>query len=69
MKNVMLWAGVWQIGMAITRRMGTGMKIHTGKIRNRFEPNSWKKESWFFVAYALNTGNENDFAAVSRYSR
>ena len=30
MKNVMLWAGVWQIGMAITRRMGTGMKIVVG---------------------------------------
>ena len=27
MKNVMLWAGAWQIGMAIARRMGNGMKI------------------------------------------
>ena len=52
-----------------SKTMGTGMKIHTGKILNRFEPDSWKKESWFFVAYALNTGKENDFAAVSRYSR
>ena len=52
-----------------SKTMGTGMKIHTGKIRNRFEPDSWKKESWFFVAYALNTGNENDFATVSRYRR
>lgn len=30
MKNVMLWAGAWQIGMAIARRMGTGMKIVVG---------------------------------------
>ena len=36
MKNVMLWAGVGQIGMAIARRMGTGMKIVVGdkKIEN-----------------------------------
>ena len=36
MKNVMLWAGAWQIGMAIARRMGTGMKIVVGdkKIEN-----------------------------------
>ena len=30
MKNVMLWAGVWQNGMAITRRMGTSMKMVVG---------------------------------------
>ena len=30
MKNVMLWAGAGQIGMAIARRMGTGMKIVVG---------------------------------------
>ena len=30
MKNVMLWAGAGQIGMAITRRMGAGMKIIVG---------------------------------------
>ena len=30
MKNVMLWAGVGQIGMAIARRMGAGMKIVVG---------------------------------------
>lgn len=30
MKNVMLWAGTGQIGMAIARRMGTGMKIVVG---------------------------------------
>jgi NAD(P)-dependent dehydrogenase (short-subunit alcohol dehydrogenase family) len=29
-KNVMLWAGAGQIGMAIARRMGTGMKIVVG---------------------------------------
>lgn len=30
MKQVMLWAGAGQIGMAIARRMGTGMKIVVG---------------------------------------
>lgn len=30
MKNVMLWAGAGQIGMAIARRMGHGMKIIVG---------------------------------------
>lgn len=30
MKNVMLWAGAEQIGMAIARRMGTGIKIVVG---------------------------------------
>lgn len=30
MKNVMLWAGAGQIGMAIARRMGYGMKIVVG---------------------------------------
>ncbi len=30
MKNVMLWVGAGQIGMAIARRMGTGMKIIVG---------------------------------------
>ena len=30
MKNVMLLAGAGQIGMAIARRMGTGMKIVVG---------------------------------------
>ena len=36
MKDVMLWAGVGQIGMAIARRMGAGMKIVVGdkKIEN-----------------------------------
>lgn len=36
MKNVMLWAGAGQIGMAIARRMGTGLKIVVGdkKIEN-----------------------------------
>ena len=33
MKNVMLWAGAGQIGMAIARRMGTGMKIVVGDKR------------------------------------
>ena len=30
MKNVMLWAGAGQIGMAIARRMVAGMKIIVG---------------------------------------
>lgn len=36
MKNVMLWAGAGQIGTAIARRIGTGMKIVVGdkKIEN-----------------------------------
>jgi NAD(P)-dependent dehydrogenase (short-subunit alcohol dehydrogenase family) len=36
MKNVMLWSGAGQIGMAIARRMGAGMKIIVGdkKIEN-----------------------------------
>ena len=33
MKNVMLWAGAGQIGMAIARRMGAGMKIVVGDKR------------------------------------
>lgn len=53
--------------MFTVKTMGNGMKIHTAKIRNRFEPTSWKRASWFFVAYALITGNENEFTTVSRY--
>ncbi len=36
MKNVMFWAGAGQIGMAIARRMGAGMKIVAGdrKVEN-----------------------------------
>lgn len=49
------------------KTMGNGMKIHTAKIRNQFEPTGWKRTSWFFVAYALSIGNENEFATVSRY--
>ena len=33
MKNVMLWAGAGQIGTAIARRMGVGMKIVVGDRR------------------------------------
>ena len=33
MKNVMLWAGAGQIGTAIARRIGTGMKIVVGDKR------------------------------------
>lgn len=50
------------------KTMGAGTKTHTGKIKNMFEPSGWNKASWFFVAYALETGNENEFAPVSRYS-
>ena len=35
MKNVMLWAGAGQIGMAIARRMGAGMKIVVGDQEDR----------------------------------
>lgn len=35
MKNVMLWAGTGQIGMAIARRMGTGMKIIVGDKKSK----------------------------------
>lgn len=48
--------------------MGEGMKIHTRKIRNHFEPERWRRESWFFVAYALRTGNETEFKPIGRYS-
>lgn len=51
-----------------TKTMGSGVKIHTAKIRNRFEPISWRRASWFFVAHALIAGKENEFSTVSRYS-
>lgn len=39
MKQVMLWAGAGQIGMAIARRIGAGMKIVVGdKIRRTHWP-------------------------------
>ena len=38
MKDVMLWAGAGQIGMAIARRMGAGMKIVVGGVFSRTEP-------------------------------
>lgn len=47
--------------------MGVGMKIHTVKIRNRFEATSWSKESWYFVAYALVSGSEYAFSTISKY--
>lgn len=50
------------------KTMGAGMKIHTAKIRNRFEPISWRRASWFFVAYALTAGKKDEFATVRRYS-
>lgn len=51
-----------------TKTMGPGVKIHTAKIRNRFEPTSWRRASWFFVAHALIAGKENEFSTVSRYN-
>lgn len=33
MPRVMLWVGAGQIGLAIARRMGVGMKIHVGDVR------------------------------------
>lgn len=48
--------------------MGAGMKIHTRKIRNHFEPERWRRESWFFVAYALITGSHKGFAPIGKYN-
>lgn len=48
--------------------MGTGMKIHTRKVRNQFEPENWRRDSWFFVAYAMSTGNEKEFVPIGRYN-
>ena len=50
-----------------TKAMGAGRKIHTMKIRNRFEPSGWRAASWFFVARALITGNEEEFSTVGSY--
>ena len=33
MPRVMLWVGAGQIGLAIARRMGVGMKILVGDVR------------------------------------
>ena len=52
MKNVMLWAGAEQIGMAIARRIGTGMKIVVGdkKIENAQAMAKTMNEAGFDVA-------------------
>ena len=52
MKNVMLWAGAGQIGMAIARRIGTGMKIVVGdkKIENAQAMAKTMNEAGFDVA-------------------
>lgn len=51
MKNVMLWAGVGQIGMAIARRMGAGMKIVVGdkKLENARSIAKFMNEAGFDV--------------------
>ena len=51
MKNVMLWAGAGQIGMAIARRMGTGMKIIVGdkKLQNAVAAAKTMNEAGFDV--------------------
>ena len=51
MKNVMLWAGAGQIGTAIARRMGTGMKIVVGdrKIENAQAATRTMNEAGFDV--------------------
>ena len=43
MKKVMLWAGAGQIGMAIARRMGYGMKIIVGDNKIMVQQFSSKK--------------------------
>ena len=52
MKNVMLWAGAGQIGKAIARRIGTGMKIVVGdkKIENAQAMAKTMNEAGFDVA-------------------
>lgn len=52
MKNVMLWAGAGQIGKAIARRIGTGMKIAVGdkKIENAQAMAKTMNEAGFDVA-------------------
>ena len=52
MKNVLLWAGAGQIGMAIARRIGTGMKIVVGdkKIENARAMAKTMNEAGFDVA-------------------
>ena len=52
MKNVMLWAGAEQIGKAIARRIGTGMKIVVGdkKIENAQAMAKTMNEAGFDVA-------------------
>ena len=46
MKNVMLWASAGQIGMAIARRMGYGMKIVIG---DKKMENAQRNEAGFDV--------------------
>lgn len=55
-------------GIVSKKTIGAAVKVHTAKIQNRFEPTGWKKASWFFVAHALITGNDDEFASVSRYT-
>ena len=52
MKNVMLWADAGQIGKAIARRNGTGMKIVVGdkKIENAQDMAKTMNEAGFDVA-------------------
>lgn len=52
MKNVMLWAGAGQIGMAIARRMGAGMKIVVGdkRFKNAQAAANTMQEAGFDVA-------------------
>lgn len=50
-KNVMLWVGAGQIGMAIARRMGTGMKIIVGdkKLENAMKTAEIMNQAGFDV--------------------
>lgn len=59
-KNVMLWTGTGQIGMAIARRIGYGMKIiaadrnpknaqSAAKIMNEAQKKFYPRQSDFFL--------------------
>ena len=66
MKQVMLWAGAGQIGMAIARRMGAGMKIVVGdkKLENAQLVASTMKAAGFDVtAMEMDLSNRDSIQA------
>lgn len=65
-KEVMLWTGAGQIGMAIARRMGYGKKIIVGdkKMENAKLAASLMNEVGFDVTpLTMDLGRENPFCA------